>query len=107
MTERFTFHSRLYLGEGIEEGKLDKIKKRLEKKPLLANVYLIVPARNPADQLEFFDARQLVQPHYQNDSFLVVGMAGSQREAAELVEKMVQDCLKERGDCRLREYFQC
>ena len=107
MTKRFIYHPGLYLGEGIEERKLDKIKKRLEKKPLFANVYLIVPARNPVDQLEYFDARQLIQPYYQDASFLVLGIAASQGEANELVERMVQDCLKERGDCKLREYFQC
>ena len=39
MAGRFQFASNLYLGEGIASEKLDKIKRRLEKKPLLANVY--------------------------------------------------------------------
>lgn len=62
--------------------KLDKLKKRLNKKPLLANVYLITPARNPADQLDIFDARQLVQPHYKDEEFLVLGMASGSRGCA-------------------------
>ena len=95
------------MGESIDERKLDKIKKRLEHKPLLANVYLIIPARNPMDQLEYFDARQLVQPYYKEASFLVLGIASGPKEANVLIERMVQDCLKERGDCRLREYFVC
>lgn len=52
MAGKLTFAPNLYLGESIASEKLDKLKKRLEKKPLLANVYLITPARNPADQLD-------------------------------------------------------
>ena len=75
MAGKLKFAQNLYLGEGIAPEKLDKLKKRLNKKPLLANVYLITPARNPADQLDIFDARQLVQPHYKDEEFLVLGMA--------------------------------
>ena len=57
MAGKLKFAQNLYLGEGIAPEKLDKLKKRLNKKPLLANVYLITPARIPADQLDIFDAR--------------------------------------------------
>lgn len=107
MVKKLTFHSRLYLSESIAEKKLDKLKKRLEKKPLLSNVYLIVPAANPMDQLEIFDARQLAQSFYQKEHFLVIGIAADYKEALQLIEKMVQDCLAERDDCNLREYFVC
>ena len=73
MAGKLTFAPNLYLGESIASEKLDKIKKRLVKNPLWANVYLITPASNPADQLDIFDARQLIQPHYKNEEFLVPG----------------------------------
>ena len=41
MAERVRYHSKLYLSEGITEKKLDKIKKKLEKKPLFSGVFLI------------------------------------------------------------------
>lgn len=107
MVKKLTFHERLYLGESIAEKKLDKLKKRLEKKPLLSNVYLIVPASNPADQLEIFDAKQLVQPFYRDKQFQIIGIASDYRDALQVIEKIVQDCLQERGDCNLREYFVC
>ena len=40
MAGKLKFAQNLYLGEGIAPEKLDKLKKRLNKKPLLANVYL-------------------------------------------------------------------
>ena len=105
MAGKLKFAQNLYLGEGIAPEKLDKLKKRLNKKPLLANVYLITPARNPADQLDIFDARQLVQPHYKDEEFL--GMASGYEDALQLIERITGECLKARGDCNLREYLLC
>lgn len=107
MAGRFQFASNLYLGEGIASEKLDKIKKRLEKKPLLANVYLITPSRNPSDQLDIFDARQLVQPHYKDEEFLILGIASGYEDALQLIERITKECLEVRGDCNLREYLLC
>ena len=107
MAGKLKFAQNLYLGEGIAPEKLDKLKKRLNKKPLLANVYLITPARNPADQLDIFDARQLVQPHYKDEELLVLGMASGYEDALQLIERVTGECLKARGDCNLREYLLC
>ena len=107
MAGKLKFAQNLYLGEGIAPEKLDKLKKRLNKKPLLANVYLITQARNPADQLDIFDARQLVQPHYKDEEFLVLGMASGYEDALQLIERVTGECLKARGDCNLREYLLC
>ena len=107
MAGKLKFAQNLYLGEGIAPEKLDKLKKRLNKKPLLANVYLITPARNPADQLDIFDARQLAPPHYKDEEFLVLGMASGYEDALQLIERITGECLKARGDCNLREYLLC
>ena len=75
MAGKLTFAPNLYLGESIASEKLDKLKKRLEKKPLLANVYLITPAKNPADQLDIFDARQAsLQKRRISDSWYCSGI---------------------------------
>ena len=107
MAGKLTFAPNLYLGESIASEKLDKLKKRLEKKPLLANVYLITPAKNPADQLDIFDARQLIQPHYKKEEFLILGIASGYEEALQLIEQITRECLEARGDCNLREYLLC
>lgn len=107
MVREFVFHEKLYLSESIEEKKLDKLKRKLRSKPFLADVYLIVPAANSVDLLDIFDARQLVQPYYAGKTFHVLGIAGGYNEALALIEKMVQDCMRERGDCKLREYLVC
>ena len=107
MTGKLQYHSRIYLGESISESKLDKIKRRLQKQPLLSNVYLIAVSRNPVDQLDIFAAKQLVQKYYSKYPVYVIGIAASYDEALAIVETIVQECLKVRGDCALKEYLLC
>jgi len=107
MKNRLNFASRLYLGEGIPEKKLDIIKKKLTFRPLMANVYIITFAQNPADQLEFFDARQMFQRYYRDHTVNVIGIAKNYDDAVKLIGKITQECLDERGDCELKEYLLC
>lgn len=107
MGRMLTFYPKLYLGEGIKEKKLDKIKKKLVEKPLHANVYVITFARNPLDQLEFFDARQLAQSFYEDVPLEVIGLARDYEDALRLIEQIVQECMDNRGDCKLKEYLIC
>lgn len=100
-----TYHSRLYLGESISREKLDKIKKRLAKNPLLAGVFLIAVSKNSSDQLDIYDAKQLAQRYYRNNPPHIVGIAGNRQEALELVEQLVRECMASRGDCALKEYL--
>ncbi len=107
MTEKFQYHPRLYLGESISESKLDKIKKRLKKQPLLSSVYLITVSENPRDQLDIFAANQLVQKFYSKHPVYVIGIASDYEEAVAIIEIIVQECIKARGDCALKEYLLC
>lgn len=107
MGAKLEYHSRLYLSESISESKLDKIKQKLEKRPLLCPVYLIALSRNPGDQLEIIHAAQLVQDYYEKYPLYVIGIAAGYEEAVELVERIVQECIRTRGDCALKEYLLC
>lgn len=107
MAIALTYHPGIYLGESIRKEKLDKIKKKLENKPLFSGVFLITLSRNASDQLEIYDAKQLVQSYYKKNPPHVIGIAGNYDEAVALVEKIVQECLNIRGDCALKEYLLC
>jgi hypothetical protein len=105
MKREYIFSPRLYLGESIDKKKLDKIKKNLKKRPLLARVYIIALATHKDDQLEFFDSRWLLLRHYDGYIPHIVGFASDRDEAITLIQNIVNECLKERGDCSLREYL--
>lgn len=107
MAVKLNYRPDLYLGESIREEKLDKIKKKLENKPLLSGVFLIALSRNPSDQLEIYSARQLAQKYYAEHPPYVVGIAGAYDEAVAMVERMVRECMEKRGDCALKEYLLC
>ncbi len=107
MASKLKYLSNLYLGESINRKKLDKIKKKLENKPLLSGVFLIVLAENPSNQLEIYDARQLVWKYYEKYPPYVAGIAGDYDEAVRMVEQIVRECIEKRGDCALKEYLLC
>lgn len=107
MAIALTYHPHLYLGESIKAEKLDKIKKKLEKKPLFSGVFLITLSRNESDQLEIYEAKQLAQSYYKKNPPHVVGIAKSHAEAVSIVERIVQECLQARQDCSLKEYLLC
>ena len=107
MSIALKYHPRLYLGDSVNAKKLDKIKKKLENKPLFSGIFLITLSRNPYDQLEIYAAKQLAQSYYKKNPPYVVGLAGDNEEAVDLVVKMTEECLQNRGDCRLKEYLRC
>lgn len=107
MSTNITFSSHLYVGESMSDRKLDKIKTKLLKKPISCGAYVITLSKNVHDQLDIIQTRQLAQRFYQNYELRVVGIASNRDEAVELVEKMLQNCIKERGDCRVKEYLLC
>lgn len=107
MEKKLKFLPHLYLGDGMKPQKVDKLKKKLVSRPLLAGAYVITIALNPADQLELFDARQLAQPFYDRRELTVVGLARDYDDALQVVERITQDCLRSRGDCELKEFLLC
>lgn len=107
MSIALKYYPRLYLGDSIDADKLDKIKKKLENRPLFSGVFLVAVSRNPSDQLEIYGAKQLAQSYYRKNPPYVVGLAGDYEEAVSLVIRMTEECLASRGDCRLKEYLQC
>lgn len=107
MERKLTFYPKLYIGESINRKKLDKLKNKLIKKPLLAKVYIITIAANPDNQLDIFEAKQLIWRYYVKNPPYVVGIAGNYDEALLLVEQIVKECLSNRNDCSLKEYLLC
>ncbi len=107
MALSLNYHHKLYHSDTITEYDLARIKQQLDKNILLSDVYLIIPAINQQDQLEFFHSRQLAQPYYRQHSMTVIGIARSYTEAVDMIQRIVQECLDARGDCLLREYLSC
>lgn len=102
---RIIYSSNFYLGEGITPEKLDKIKKKIEKKPMLTDFFLIALAGNERDLLDIYSSKYLGQKYYENHIPYVCGLADNHGDAVKLVEQIVQDCLKTRGDLQVRDFI--
>lgn len=107
MAIALTYHSGIYLGDSIRGKKLDKLKKKLENKPLFSGLFLITLSMNASDQLEIYAAKQLAQSYYRKNPPYVIGITGTYEEAVKIVEQIVRECLEARGDCALKEYLLC
>lgn len=107
MAEKHIYREDLYLSESIDVTKLDKIKKTLERRPLVSGVFVIAISQNTSDQLDIISSKMLTQRYYVNNPLTIVGLAKSNEEALSVVKRIVEDCMKVRGDCAIKEYLLC
>ena len=102
---KINYSSNFYLGSGITPEKLDKIKRKMEKKPLMTDYYLVTLAGNERDLLDIYSSRFLGQKYYESHIPYVCGIADNHSDAVTLVEQIVKDCLAARGDLKVREFI--
>ena len=103
--ESLRWYDELYLGENIDEKTAKKYQKALTKKIFLKDFYIVAISLTQTDQLEFFSARQIMQPHLPKMGYDIVGLANSYDDALILVEQIVADVYKKTGDAKLKDYF--
>lgn len=101
------FSSSLELGDGMKAKKLDKLKKKIEEKPLFAREYLVYLSENKTGELEIMKANQLVFSYYDSHPISVVGLFKEYDQAIDWITQITTECFKERGDCKLKEYIKC
>ena len=101
---KIIYSSNFYLGNGISPEKLDKIKRKIEKKPLMTDYYLVTLAGNERDLLDIYSSRYLGQKYYEDHIPYVCGIADNHGDAVRLVEQIVKDCLSMRGDLQVRVF---
>jgi len=100
------YHPKLYLSNSISRKKLGKIKHNLSKHPLRAGVYLVTVAKG-GNLFEIYCSGLLSQRYYRSNPPYIVGISENYEEAVCLVEQIVDECLKARGDCSVREFLSC
>jgi hypothetical protein len=102
---KINFHYHLHLGEGLEYKDLMQIKKDLRENPVDANLFIITLSANEQEQLDIYDAKYLIQKYYSKNPPYVVGIAKDKGQAIEVVERLMQECVTNRGDANLRAYI--
>ena len=79
---------------------------RLRHNKFQLGVYIILMAPDPQNLMEVIPASLLRQPYYQKQDLFVLGIAGSKKEAYELVRQLIEEVYRETGGVALREYIQ-
>ena len=97
--------NRLYLGQSAERYE-KRIRARLDAGKTDTGHYLITLASNGTDMRDIIGTGFLVQPSLARHLPMIVGIARTKKEAIDMVVQMVDDCLRSRGDCDLRAFFE-
>lgn len=98
------WHSRIYLGEGLNE-KYENICSDIESGKTYPDVYIISLSSNPAEQLDIYSSYMFVSDLKLYPDRVVVGLANSKEEARELVAVMAYEALSFEGKVDFRSYF--
>ncbi|WP_274940700.1 hypothetical protein [Chordicoccus furentiruminis] len=94
----------LYLGESVRK-EAGAIRHRLDMDRPDRGHIVITLASNGTDMLDLVPTVFLRQPALRLHLPVIVGLASSKEEAVGLVERMIGDSLRARGDADLRAYF--
>lgn len=98
------FAHRVFLGESLKADP-SKVIKKIKKRRFLSGTYVICPADNGIDPLEYYDARQLRQSYYDDKELDIVGLAGSEDEALDVVREIYEASV-EYGHESIRSYVE-
>lgn len=96
------FYKNLYVGNTIK--KPAKIKRKLKKYAKLPNIYVIA-YQQENNQLEIYHSLFMQQWYYKEHPPYIIGIAGSQEEAVDLIRQMTEDALHQTGQADLIAYL--
>lgn len=98
------FIEHLYVSNSIKN--VDRVISKLKRNVGQIKVYITAISEHPTDQLDIYHCSILKQKYFhKNEDFTIVAITGSHEEAVTFVRCLVEDCLKVRGDCNLKEYL--
>lgn len=98
------FYKNLYIGDTIKNP--GKTRRKLKRYAKLQNVYVIAYMEE-SRRLEIYHNLMFQQRYYREHPPYVIGIAGSQDEAAQIVGRIAEDSLRETGKVDLTGYLFC
>lgn len=98
------FIENLYVSKSIKNVK--RVIWKLKHNAGQIKIYVTAISAHPNDQLDIYHCSVLQQKYFhKNKDFTVVAITDSHEAAVEFVQKAVEECLKARGDCNLKEFL--
>ncbi len=94
----------LYVSNSIKN--VNKVISKLKRNVGQIKVYITAISENPTEQLDIYHCSVLQQKYFhKSKDFTIVAITDSHAEAVTYVQYLTEDCLKVRGDCKLKEYL--
>ena len=98
------FMGSLYVGEKLASTEY-KIVEKVHKGKVVPNLYLVVFSINPDNMLDILPEKEVMQKYYPKDELKVVGIADGKKEALGLVQRMIEESLRETGSADVRGFL--
>lgn len=96
------FYKNLYIGDTVK--KPDKIIRKLKKYAKLNNIWLITYAEE-SKRLEIYHCLMLQQKYYKQNPPYIVGIAGSQEEANQIICRIAEESVRQTAAADLALYL--
>ena len=101
---RMRLHKNLYWGESVSDLKRT-IKYEIKYRRFAVGYYCLTLPDNEENLMDIIQSEQLKLKFMRTKSRVVVGIAGSKREAMALAGKIIYDIYKETGGFDVKGYF--
>lgn len=95
----------LFVGESIRPRRQKRIIRKVKKRSLFNNAYLLTLASNPDNLIDIIHAQVIRQRCYPKRELIIIGIAGSYDEAIELAGQILGSFYEARGDFAIEEYI--
>ncbi len=99
-----TWDDHMFVGTGCQPN-VKKLKRRISNRAPHEGVYLITLPTCGHRTLEIIPSAQLTQECYPTEDLRIIGMALTRSEALHLVEKIVSESYRTRGDMDIEAFM--
>lgn len=90
------WYKHLYVGKKAKKHRFSIIQ-NIRKNHLQPGVFIITPASNEHNILDIYPAVTLMQPYYQQEDLLILGIADGYGEALEVAGQIVDEMYQKTG----------
>lgn len=99
------FSRELYVDEPLKD-RMESLKEKLNNNQWVPFIHVLTLPITKDGLLEIYPAYVLKQKWYQSRTIKVVGIASGREEAFSLVERIIQDCMKQCHNLDIANYFE-
>ena len=98
------FSRELYVDERLKD-RIESMKEKLNQNQWVPFIHVLTLPLTKDGLLEIYPAYVLRQEWYQSHPIKVVGIASGREEAFTLMERIIQDCMKQGHNLDVANYF--